>query len=53
MDCDEESSGFIDRESFIYKIHEKKMRFPKPVINFFLNILVEEPEKSPGNSSYT
>ena len=51
MECDENSTGFIDRESFIYAMHAKKMRFPRPVINFFLNILVEEPDNSVQNYS--
>lgn len=39
MECDTDHDGFTTRAVFVDLINEKKIRLPRAVINFILNVL--------------
>ena len=42
MDADEQSTGFISRETLIRAMREKKFMLLRPVLNFLMNVLVDK-----------
>ena len=39
MDADTDNDGFVTIKDLVSEIHEQKILFPMPVLNFFINVM--------------